>query len=310
MDTSDEDISSKFSSSRDYGFENNNESDNLTPEKVEAWLDKHEDFVASYYSRKATKFLLDAFLRTKQLNRSSSRTSSPLPFSGHPSDIGRNQSPLALTSNTSISGCSTPRKSSIDTTSGLLKPLISHLDGIPSFIRFERSLSRPRHRKSKEELKELRLVDEQALLMELATDIANDLDINSLCHKILQNVSILTDGDRCSLFMVQDYGPNGQKILVSKVYDVNADSSVEEVTDKDEIVVPWGCGIVGWVAENGKTLNITDAYSVSFKVLFLISLKIIYHLRSLLLKKIGIIILGFLCTNVNYVIKGFFSQVL
>jgi len=260
MDTSDEDLNSKFSSSRDYGFENNNESDNLTPDKVEAWLDKHEDFVASYYSRKATKFLLDAFLRTKQLNRSSSRTSSPLPF-GHPSDIGRNQSPLALTSNTSISGCSTPRKSSIDTTSGLLKPLISHLDGIPSFIRFERSLSRPRHRKSKEELKELRLVDEQALLMELATDIANDLDINSLCHKILQNVSILTDGDRCSLFMVQDYGPNGQKILVSKVYDVNADSSVEEVTDKDEIVVPWGCGIVGWVAENGKTLNITDAYS-------------------------------------------------
>ena len=265
MDTSEEDINLKFRATRDYSHENNNEDDSLNPDKVEAWLDKHEDFVASYYSRKASKFLLDAFLRTKTLNRPASRTSSPLPFAGHPSDIARNQSPLAaLASNASVSGCSTPRKSSIDTTSGLLKPLISHIDGIPSFIRFERSLSRPRHRKSKEELKELRLVDEQALLMELASDIANDLEITSLCHKILQNVSILTDGDRCSLFMVQDYGPNGQKILVSKVYDVNADSSVEEVTDKEEIVVPWGCGIVGWVAEEGKTLNITDAYSVRF----------------------------------------------
>ncbi|XP_066931106.1 dual 3',5'-cyclic-AMP and -GMP phosphodiesterase 11-like isoform X3 [Clytia hemisphaerica] len=260
MNTSEEDLNSKF-----FGKDSDSISsdETLAPEQVEAWLDKHEDFVASYYARKASKFLLDAFLRTKTSNRPASRTGSPLPFgsSGSAIDIGRNASPLAYGGNAPASGCSTPRKSSVDTTSGLLKPLISHIDGIPSFIRFERSLSRPRHRKSKEELKELRLVDEQALLMELATDIANDLEITSLCHKILQNVSILTDGDRCSLFMAQDYGPNGQKVLVSKVYDVNADSSVEEVTDKETIMVPWGCGIVGWVAENGKTLNIPDAYS-------------------------------------------------
>lgn len=34
-------------------------------------------------------------------------------------------------------------------------------------------------------------------------DICNDLDVRSLCHKILQNVSILLNADRGSLFLVQ-----------------------------------------------------------------------------------------------------------
>jgi hypothetical protein len=34
-------------------------------------------------------------------------------------------------------------------------------------------------------------------------DICNELDVRSLCHKILQNVSILLNADRGSLFLVQ-----------------------------------------------------------------------------------------------------------
>ncbi|GBP36588.1 Dual 3',5'-cyclic-AMP and -GMP phosphodiesterase 11 [Eumeta japonica] len=34
-------------------------------------------------------------------------------------------------------------------------------------------------------------------------DICNELDVRVLCHKILQNVSILLDADRGSLFLVQ-----------------------------------------------------------------------------------------------------------
>lgn len=34
-------------------------------------------------------------------------------------------------------------------------------------------------------------------------DICNELDVRSLCHKILQNVSILLKADRGSLFLVQ-----------------------------------------------------------------------------------------------------------
>lgn len=239
--------------------------DDLTEERVEQWLDNHEDFVASYFSRKANKFLLDAFLRPR--NRPTpSRTSSPLTVvpSTSQTDVYNNRNPSPLTN--SPSGSSTPARkiSSSDFDKGFLKPIITHVEGIPSFLHFERCISRPsRQRKSKEELKELKILDEQALLIELVHDIANDLDITSLCHKILQNVSILTDGDRCSLFLVTKY-THGHKVLVSKVHDVNADSTVEEVYHNDEIVVPWGTGIVGYVAQHGETVNIPNAYAVRY----------------------------------------------
>lgn len=54
--------------------------------------------------------------------------------------------------------------------------------------------------KSREELESIK--DEKELIFELVKDICNDLDVKSLCHKILKNVSILTNADRCSLFLV------------------------------------------------------------------------------------------------------------
>ncbi|XP_065684457.1 dual 3',5'-cyclic-AMP and -GMP phosphodiesterase 11 isoform X1 [Hydra vulgaris] len=229
--------------------------DDLSEERVEAWLDANEDFAASYFSRKAQKLMLDKFMPRSSRQSTQSRTSSPLPGSF----LMQN----ATSSTNLASGTITPARkiSSVDFEKGFLKPILSHVDGVPRFISLERSISRPlRQRKSKEELKELKILDEQALLMELVKDIANDLEINSLCHKILQNVSILTDGDRCSIFLVQDYG-HGPKLLVSQVYDVNADSCVEEIKAKKEIIVPWGTGIVGHVAKYGETLNIPDAYA-------------------------------------------------
>jgi len=44
------------------------------------------------------------------------------------------------------------------------------------------------HRKTKEEL--LRMAPED-LFMELIRDIANELNVNQLCHKILVNVCVL-----------------------------------------------------------------------------------------------------------------------
>jgi dual 3',5'-cyclic-AMP and -GMP phosphodiesterase 11 len=252
LNITEEEIRRKLSSCSDAS------DDDLTEERVEQWLDNHEDFVASYFSRKANKFLLDSFLRPR--NRPS-RTSSPLTVVQNTTGQTDFRNPSPLTN--SPSGSSTPARkiSSHEFDKGYLKPIISHVDGIPSFLHFERCISRPsRQRKSKEELKESKILDEQALLIELVHDIANDLDITSLCHKILQNVSILTDADRCSLFLVQKY-THGHRVLVSKVHDVNADSTVEEVYNNEEITVPWGCGIVGHVAQHGETVNIPDAYA-------------------------------------------------
>lgn len=211
-------------------------------------------------------------------------------------------------------------------------------------------------------------------------DICNELDVRSLCHKILQNVSTLLRADRCSLFLVQgdryvapssntskskstsiiktavpckgisidcelrtnvtesenriqpvgclsmekgsntaetasstqppisisspntgsvvvgspigststesidlpfmetfstssthlrtpSSGSHGchSKCLVSKLFDVCSQSTLQEMEKKKEIRIPWGTGIVGYVAESGEPVNIPDAYKVNKK---------------------------------------------
>lgn len=58
--------------------------------------------------------------------------------------------------------------------------------------------------------------------MELVRDVANELDINVLCHKILVNVGLLTHADRGSLFLVKGDGEN--RVLVAKLFDVTEDT--------------------------------------------------------------------------------------
>lgn len=65
-------------------------------------------------------------------------------------------------------------------------------------------------------------LDEGELFMELIRDIANELDINVLCHKILVNVGLLTHADRGSLFLAN--GPPNNRHLVAKLFDVTQDT--------------------------------------------------------------------------------------
>lgn len=103
---------------------------------------------------------------------------------------------------------------------------------------------------------------EKELFMELIREIANELDVNALCHKILINVGILTKSDRGSLFLVR--GSRMKRYLVSKLFDVTVNSCLEDVvhTDNSEIIVPFGVGIAGTVAETKHPINIKDAYEV------------------------------------------------
>jgi len=124
-------------------------------------------------------------------------------------------------------------------------------------------------------------------------DICNELDVRSLCHKILQNVSTLLHADRGSLFLVQgersaaanpcqnqetnsadnsnenprrssDQSYTRNRCLVSKLFDVCSRSTLLEMEKKDEIKIPWGTGIVGYVAESGEPVNIPDAYKARY----------------------------------------------
>ncbi|KAG9338612.1 hypothetical protein JZ751_025450 [Albula glossodonta] len=52
-----------------------------------------------------------------------------------------------------------------------------------------------------------------------------------------------------------------KKTLVSKFFDVHAGTTVlPSLSNSDEVQVPWGKGIIGYVAEHGETVNIPDAY--------------------------------------------------
>ena len=108
-------------------------------------------------------------------------------------------------------------------------------------------------------------MSESELFMELIRDIASELDVNVLCHKILRNVSVLTGSDRGSLFLVR--GSKDNKHLVSKLFDVTDTSTLEESlhSEEMEIKVPFGKGIAGAVAQSKELINIKDAYEVSYK---------------------------------------------
>ncbi|CAL1673761.1 unnamed protein product [Lasius platythorax] len=108
---------------------------------------------------------------------------------------------------------------------------------------------------------ELGKLDESDLFMELIRDVANELDINILCHKILVNVGLLTHADRGSLFLAK--GPLDDRYLVAKLFDVRQDTELEEAVQRaknEEIKIPFGVGIAGYVAQTKEIINIKDAY--------------------------------------------------
>ena len=210
----------------------------LSKDLVEKYLDDHQDFTKSYFERKATSSMVDNWM--------SSRSHRPGSRAMEVNHVKRD----SVRSHVML-------KKDNNFTNG-------RLNSIFGSERDERKMSVPRRRR-KSKLGEL---DEKELFMELIRDIANELDINMLSHKILVNVSILTNADRCSLFLVR--GSRDNKVLVSKLIDVTSESTVDQAirSEEDEICVPLGVGIAGHAAATGESINIKDAYSVGIRNIF------------------------------------------
>lgn len=210
----------------------------LSKDLVEKYLDDHQDFTKSYFERKATSSMVDNWM--------SSRSHRPGSRAMEVNHVKRDsvKSHVMLKKDNNFTN--------------------DRLNSIFGSERDERKMSVPRRRR-KSKLGEL---DEKELFMELIRDIANELDINMLSHKILVNVSILTNADRCSLFLVR--GSRDNKVLVSKLFDVTSESTVDEAirSEEDEICVPLGVGIAGHAAATGESINIKDAYLVGIRNIF------------------------------------------
>ena len=221
-------------------------------ERMEAWLDQHPEFTHDYFARKAKRSMVDGWLISQALAHSPG-----LNLQSDNNSSGSNSR--------NNSGANTPvRKISAQEfdRGDPLNPILSTVDGTPTFIGPSTSSSSLNNAKYRRPRTELRALDEKQLMYELVIDICNDLDVTSLCHKILQNVCILLNADRCSLFLVHKR-ESKERYLEAKLFDVSAETTLEEVSENREAIrIPWGTGIIGHVAETGELLNIPDAYKV------------------------------------------------
>uniref|UniRef100_A0A2M4CSB8 Phosphodiesterase n=1 Tax=Anopheles darlingi TaxID=43151 RepID=A0A2M4CSB8_ANODA len=266
--------------------------------RMESWLDENPEFVQDYFIRKATRNMVDGWLVSHATPVSTGAAAAgSSSSSGQQHQQQQRRLADARFQSTELIAWRFRRNDPRQARNwdcfkkisahefergGLLKPIVNTIDGTPTFLSIspqnESSATgsmqccpngvvncgaanlRPL-RLSRNELKQL---DERELIFELVKDICNDLDVRSLCHKILQNVSILLNADRGSLFLVQGKstcgGDNTKKCLVSKLFDVCSNSTLEEMEQQDEVKVAWGMGIAGHVAESGEPVNIPDAY--------------------------------------------------
>ena len=221
-------------------------------EKMETWLDEHPHFFTDYVVRKANRSTIDAWLLAHTIPHSSGHSGS----SSSVSACG--------------SGMSTPvRKISaheFEKGALFLRPIISTTeDGIATFLSTTETVTTNTEKTfdcpPKKTRMELEKLDERQLIFELVKDICNDLDIVSLNHKILKNVSILTNADRCSLFLVKGDKYDTNRHFVSTLFDVSSNSQLEELKTTESIKIPWGEGIVGYVAQTRSSVNILDCYN-------------------------------------------------
>ncbi|GIY26709.1 dual 3',5'-cyclic-AMP and -GMP phosphodiesterase 11 [Caerostris darwini] len=223
-----------------------------TIEKVESWLDDHPQFVHDYFVRKATRQMVDSWLLIHSCPQALSQGISRL----------ANKNPCASTPFRKITvqklenGISLSRPNLNTTSDGISTFLPLSISGhsVPIFD----STHCYAVRKTLKQL--VALSYERELIFDLIKNINVGIEPRSLCQKILQNISIFTNADRCSLFLIKGKKGDPNRCLVSQLLDASCSSALEQMQRKEEICIPWGTGIAGHVAEYRETLNIPDCY--------------------------------------------------
>ncbi|XP_069834535.1 cGMP-specific 3',5'-cyclic phosphodiesterase isoform X3 [Dendropsophus ebraccatus] len=217
-------------------------------EGIESWLDDHWDFTHSYFVRKATREMVNAWFAERV-------HTIPATKEGGKSNTENNQQ--AYSSETTNQA--TPvRKISASEFDRPLRPIVvKDSEGTLTFLAdSEKKEQMPLQAPSLHSAS-----DQCSRLLELVKDISSHLDVTALCHKIFLHINELISADRYSLFLVCEDSSN-EKFLVSRLFDVAEGTTLEEASNNC-IRLEWNKGIVGYVAEYGQPLNIKDAYKDS-----------------------------------------------
>ncbi|XP_039615675.1 cGMP-specific 3',5'-cyclic phosphodiesterase isoform X2 [Polypterus senegalus] len=219
-------------------------------ERMEAWLDDHGDFAHSYFVRKATREMINAWFAERVHSIAGSK---------EVIKIQAELSPVHQTSRSESTSPGTPtRKISASEFDRPLRPIIvKDSEGTLTFVSDSEKVPMPL-KAQRIGTGDSQVTNRCTRLLDLVKDISTHLDVAALCHKIFLHINELIDADRYSLFLVCEDSSN-EKYLVSRLFDLVEGSTIEEASNNC-IRLEWNKGIVGHVAATGHPLNIRNAY--------------------------------------------------
>ncbi|KAG7221525.1 hypothetical protein INR49_017181 [Caranx melampygus] len=262
-------------------------------ERMEAWLDDHLEFTHSYFIRKASREMVNAWFaeRVHTIQPSASKENPPQQRASQSStDPGPtsailppslslldNRCPSPATVHSPAPGTPTRKISASEFDRPLRPIVVKDSEGSLTFLSDTDRETVPLRGSV---MGEGGVVvgaggsgngggrgeagsggDRCARLLELVKDVSSHLDVTALCHKIFLHINELIAADRYSLFLVGEDSSN-RKFLVSRLFDVAEGSTLEE-SSSSCIRLEWNKGIVGHVAATGQALNIKNAYEDS-----------------------------------------------
>ncbi|XP_067895373.1 cGMP-specific 3',5'-cyclic phosphodiesterase isoform X1 [Heterodontus francisci] len=217
-------------------------------ERTEAFLDDNLDFAHSYFVRKATREMVNAWFAERVHT---------IPTTN---ETVRDLSPVHQMAQAESATPGTPtRKISASEFDRPLRPILvkDSVGGLTFVFDSDRKEQMPL-KFPKATCEATPVNDQCSRLLELVKDISSHLDVTALCHKIFLHINEVIAADRYSLFLVHEDSSN-EKFLVSQLFDV-AEGSTPEETSNNCIRLDWNKGIVGYVAATGEPLNINNAY--------------------------------------------------
>uniref|UniRef100_A0A8P4JW72 Phosphodiesterase n=1 Tax=Dicentrarchus labrax TaxID=13489 RepID=A0A8P4JW72_DICLA len=214
-------------------------------ERMEAWLDDHLEFTHSYFIRKASREMVNAWFaeRVHSIQPSTSKE--------NPAHLLDSRCPSPATVPSPAPGTPTRKISASEFDRPLRPIVVKDSEGSLTFLSDADRETVPLRGSGSGG-------DRCARLLELVKDVSSHLDVTALCHKIFLHINELIAADRYSLFLVGEDSSN-RKFLVSRLFDVAEGSTLEE-SSSNCIRLEWNKGIVGHVAATGQPLNIKNAY--------------------------------------------------